>query len=55
MTSLPSVDGKEMWGTRLAFDLADAAGDPDLVDAVMQRYFTALHGNPSTYLSTRRR
>ncbi|CQD11925.1 hypothetical protein BN1232_02249 [Mycobacterium lentiflavum] len=44
MMALPSIDGKELWGTRAAFDFLDAGADPDRIDEVLNRYFTALDG-----------
>ena len=45
MMSLPTIDGKELWGTRLAFDILDAGEDREQVEEVLSRYFTALDGN----------
>lgn len=45
MMALPNIDGKELWGTRVAFDFLDAAGDQELVEATLDRYFSALDGN----------
>jgi hypothetical protein len=42
MMGFPSIDAKELWGCRLAFDLAASDGDP--VD-VLSDYYTRLHGN----------
>ena len=45
MMALPSIDGKEMWGCRAAFDFLDAGPDREAVDTVLNRYFVALDGN----------
>jgi hypothetical protein len=45
MMSLPTVDGKELWGARAAFDFLDAGEDREAVQGVLSRYFSALDGN----------
>ncbi|WP_418602463.1 hypothetical protein [Mycolicibacterium sp. SCSIO 43805] len=45
MMSLPTIDGKELWGTRLAFDILDAGDDRSQIEEVLGRYFSALSGN----------
>jgi multidrug resistance efflux pump len=45
MLGYPSIDGKELWGCRAAYDFMDAGADRDRIDAVLNRYFTVLNGN----------
>lgn len=45
MMALPTIDGKELWGTRLAFDILDAGEDREQIEEALGRYFTALDGN----------
>lgn len=45
LMALPSIDGKELWGARAAFDFLDAGADSERIDECMNRYFTALEGN----------
>lgn len=45
MMALPSIDGKELWGARCAFDFLDANGDRERIEEVLNRYFTALDAN----------
>ncbi|CDM76129.1 hypothetical protein [Mycobacterium marinum] len=44
MMALPSIDGKELWGCRLAYDILDAGTDRARVEHVLDRYFSALDG-----------
>ncbi|CAM4228647.1 hypothetical protein MB901379_03587 [Mycobacterium basiliense] len=46
MMALPSIDGKELWGCRLAYDILDAGTDRARVEHVLDRYFTAIGGTP---------
>lgn len=45
MMALPSVNGKELWGARAAFDFLDAGEDREAIEKVLSRYFSALDGN----------
>lgn len=45
MMALPNIDGKELWGARVAFDFLDATGDENRVKDCLDRYFTATEGN----------
>ncbi|WP_199253859.1 hypothetical protein [Mycolicibacterium mengxianglii] len=40
MFAMPSIDGKELWGARLAFDLLGCCADDDDVDNMMSEYFS---------------
>lgn len=42
MLALPSIDAKELFGTRLAFELATYAGDRDQVDEITNWYFSEI-------------
>lgn len=45
MMSIPTIDGKELWGARAAFDFLDAGTDRDRIEDTLSRYFSALDGN----------
>lgn len=45
MMALPSINGKELWGARAAFDFLDAGEDREAIEEVLSRYFSALDGN----------
>ncbi|GAB3228218.1 hypothetical protein [Mycolicibacterium hippocampi] len=45
MMAIPTIDGKELWGARAAFDFLDAGDDREAVEEVLSRYFSALDGN----------
>lgn len=42
---LPTITAKELWATRLVFDILDCGDDHDLIDAVLSRLFTTVKGN----------
>lgn len=45
MMALPTIEGKELWGARAAFDFLDAGEDREKIEEVLSRYFSALDGN----------
>ncbi|MEV6432898.1 hypothetical protein [Nocardia sp. NPDC051463] len=50
MLALPSIAAKELFGTRLAFDLAAYAGDEDSIDGVVDWYFSAVKSTDHLFL-----
>lgn len=50
MLALPSIDAKELFGTRLAFDLAAYAGEEDSVDDIANWYFSAIKSPDHMFL-----
>ena len=46
MLGFPDLDGKDLWGARLAFDVLDAAGDRERLWEALDIYFAALHHHP---------
>jgi hypothetical protein len=50
MLALPSIDAKELFGTRLAFDLAAYAGDEASVDGIVDWYFSAVKSTDHMFL-----
>jgi hypothetical protein len=43
--AIPNITAKELFGSRLCFDVLDCGDDDDRVDEVMARYFTMVHGD----------
>jgi hypothetical protein len=50
MLAMPSIDAKELFGTRLAFELASNAGDGDKVDDIANWYFGEVHSPEHMFL-----
>ncbi|MGW5520023.1 hypothetical protein [Nocardia africana] len=50
MLALPSIDAKELFGARLAFDLASHAGDEDAIDEITNWYFTEVRSPEHMFL-----
>jgi hypothetical protein len=46
--TIPNITAKELWGTRLCFDMLDCGDDQDQIDEVLNRYFSALRGDTGT-------
>ena len=42
MMALPSIDGKELFGTRLAFDLLGCCDDEDQVADTLSKYYAMI-------------
>ena len=45
LLSLPNMTAKELFGTRLCFDMIDCGDDWDRVDTVLNRYFSMANGD----------
>lgn len=50
MFALPSITAKELFGTRLAFDLAAYAGDEASIDDAVNWYFSAVKSTDHLFL-----
>jgi hypothetical protein len=46
--ALPNVTAKELWGTRLCFDILDCGDDDDRINEVVTRLFKTVHRDTST-------
>ncbi|CAN5150582.1 hypothetical protein BH09ACT8_BH09ACT8_59140 [soil metagenome] len=45
MASFPGIEAKEIWGSRLLFDLLGCTDNDDEINDVLGRYFTLLNGD----------
>ena len=45
MAAFPGIEAKEIWGTRLLFDLIGCTDTDDEINDVLNRYFTLLNGD----------
>jgi hypothetical protein len=43
--TIPNLTAKELWGSRLCFDLLDCGDDEDRIDEVRNHYFSTLKGD----------
>jgi hypothetical protein len=43
--TIPNLTAKELWGSRLCFDLLDCGDDEDRIDEVRNHYFSTLNGD----------
>ena len=50
MMAFPNIDGKELFGTRLAFDLLGCCDDEDQVAQTLAKYFTMIKDPSHTFL-----
>ena len=50
MMALPRIDGKELFGTRLAFDLLGCCDDEDQVADTLRKYYTMVKDPGHTFL-----
>jgi hypothetical protein len=46
--TIPNITAKELFGSRLCFDMLDCGDDDDRLDEVLSRYFSALKGDTGT-------
>lgn len=47
MAAFPGIEAKEIWGSRLLFDLIGCTDNDREIDDVLNRYFTLLNGDTS--------
>jgi hypothetical protein len=43
--TIPNITAKELWGSRLCFDVLDCGDDDDQIDEVFARYFSMVNGD----------